>query len=65
MIKHFCDLCDKELTSDNTEITSTLQWYKLSRVSYNCYNQEYEAASTEICNDCLKAIVMKRYEGGA
>lgn len=58
MIRHFCDICDKELSPGDTYRPSAFQYYKLSKVSYRYdYKAEYETASAEICNDCLKAIV--------
>lgn len=58
MIKHFCDICKKELMSGDTDRTTALQWYKLSKMTYSDNQSgEYEQYSAEICNDCLKSIV--------
>lgn len=66
MIRHFCDICNKELSFSDTDRPSTIQWYKLSKVTYSFGGRsgEIETASTEICNDCLKAIVSETTRKG-
>lgn len=57
MIRHFCDLCNKDLQHSDTDRPSEIQWYELSKMGWNCYDGKYKEYSAEICNDCLKAIV--------